>query len=195
MTDVAIPEEIDFNDADTERFAESVSTGKKTFKQIGFAKVLRAVIKGAERVVTKKGHVALKLSMQPLVGEADDLTPLQEGRLKDTWLTLPFTNPHVDGHEAPNTFGFLSTYADTIVEDLPNARQDKRAYTDAVMQFGKAVWADPDVLREEVVTILTNTEEGDTYNGKTSSFRGIDKVVSPYSKKYTPLESAEDILV
>lgn len=187
--------EVDFTTTDTERFSDGIKDG---VAQIGFNVCLRAVIKGGERKVSKRsGSPMILLGLAPLIGETvAELEELTSGRLKPHYLTLPFVNPKVEDHVAPNTVGFLENFVQAEVgqEELPDRRTHKKEYAKAVMRRGKDYWADPLELKDTVVYIVTNSEAEDTYEGKTSSWRGISRVTSYLPKGYTVATTAEEIL-
>ena len=196
MTDVNF--DVDFTDTDTDRFSEKLGGGG-TFKTVGFNTCMRAVIVGGEKVVAKSGSPMINLDLIPLIGEAGEEEMLESAKLGKERLVLPFANPGVEGHTAPGTFWRLENFVNAEVEEgtLPDRRTEKKEYTKAIMQRGKAYWTDPLELKDTVVYIVTNSEAEDSYekDGETKvrSWRGIAKLSNRIPKGYVVATTEEEI--
>ncbi len=190
--------EVDFNDAETERFANGGNT------PIAFNTCMRAIVKYGEKSIAGTGSLCLSYELIPLVGDYDageELSELAGAKLNPERLYLPFTNPHHEGHSAPNTMWRLENFvlAEVDEDDVPNKKDDKLAYTQFLQRRGKAYWADPLELKDTIVYIVTNTEAQDTWTDKKTgqenirSWRGIGRVSHQVPKGLTVATTAEEI--
>jgi len=161
-------------------------------KALSFPKLregwMEFVVQGAKTAVTKRGHLSIILTVAPVDLEGQAKSPSIRHQL-----TLPLTNPEVEGHTAPRTFGFVQSYlvatnpdtfgrfpksvgngiflgVDGQEMDLDEYKIVKEAMTKKVLDEIKGRWANLNAFEGETFYGLVEA------NGDQGQYRNIGKL-------------------
>lgn len=107
----------------------------------------------AQTTVAKSGHLMIDTRNAPLAEVDDPSSKVQKFAVRDN-IILPFDNPNVEGHKAPNTAGLchaklLALFGEDVIPDYPRV-------VDGVLQYkGEEIEkAEEGEIRQEVTKLV-----------------------------------------